>query len=243
MKGKFSINVDQDQSVQDRVDAVAALPSATVISLRDTDAGMEVLLIRRNPELSSYGGMWVFPGGGVERSDHSLADDHDLVAAARRAAVRETAEEAGLRVHEENLIPVSHWTTPEEQPKRFATWFFATYIGEQIVEIDGQESCDYRWLRPVDILEARRAGELALMPPTFVSVLGLSQYASSEEALTGYAVRRPGMFLPRVRMTAEGFCQLYEEDVSYEGAELDIPGRRHRLWGIGNDWQYERTDA
>src|SRR3954447_21015540 len=64
--------------------------SASVIVLRDGDAGLELLLVRRNPEQRFMGGYWVFPGGAVN------AGEGEGDAAHRAAAVRELREEAGV---------------------------------------------------------------------------------------------------------------------------------------------------
>jgi 8-oxo-dGTP pyrophosphatase MutT (NUDIX family) len=37
--------------------------AATAVLLRDTDQGLETLLLRRNAKLAFAAGAWVFPGG------------------------------------------------------------------------------------------------------------------------------------------------------------------------------------
>ena len=49
---------------------VTPAPAASVVLLRDTDAGPEILYLRRNPDLRFMGGYWVFPGGRVDPGDH-----------------------------------------------------------------------------------------------------------------------------------------------------------------------------
>jgi recombination protein RecT len=78
-------------------------PAATVLLLRDTPQGIELLMTRRSPSASFAPGAYVFPGGGIDESD---AQAHD--AAARRpaqsdlrltqaiAAIRESFEELGV---------------------------------------------------------------------------------------------------------------------------------------------------
>lgn len=77
-------------------------PAATLVVVRPGAEGIEVLMLER-PEDGYFGGLWVFPGGGVEDADHSpLARravtgdgaDHPW----RAAALRETVEEVGLAV-------------------------------------------------------------------------------------------------------------------------------------------------
>ncbi|HSV51072.1 MAG TPA: MBL fold metallo-hydrolase [Burkholderiaceae bacterium] len=78
-------------------------PAATVLLLRDTALGVEVLMTRRSMTASFAPGAYVFPGGGIDAAD---ADAHGL--AARRpgqsdihltqaiAAIRESFEELGI---------------------------------------------------------------------------------------------------------------------------------------------------
>jgi 8-oxo-dGTP pyrophosphatase MutT (NUDIX family) len=46
-------------------------PAATVMLLRDTDAGAEVFMMRRHGNSDVLGGAYVFPGGKVDQDDHS----------------------------------------------------------------------------------------------------------------------------------------------------------------------------
>ena len=86
-------------------------PAATIVLLRDGQAGLEALLVQRSRAVKHMGGMWVFPGGKVDEADYS-GNPHDYSAAVN-AAIRETREEAGLEVHADQLTYLSHWTTPE----------------------------------------------------------------------------------------------------------------------------------
>jgi 8-oxo-dGTP pyrophosphatase MutT (NUDIX family) len=60
--------------------------AATVLLLRESPAGVQVLLTKRAPGLSFMAGLWVFPGGRMERSD--LAPD--LARRADHAAIADT---------------------------------------------------------------------------------------------------------------------------------------------------------
>ena len=85
--------------------------AATVVLIRDAEAGPEVLLLRRNKALMFAGGLWVFPGGSLDQEDWDAADG-DEERAARIAATREAEEEAGIDISPSTLVQVSHWTTP-----------------------------------------------------------------------------------------------------------------------------------
>ena len=131
---------------------VPAVPAATVVPLRDGPTGIETLMLRRNSRLEFAGGMWVWPGGRIDPGDYpdgAPSDDPDVLQrAARAAAVREAAEEAGLVVDPATLVWFSHWTPPPISPKRFATWFFAAPAPEGRVQVDGGEIHDYAWWAP-----------------------------------------------------------------------------------------------
>jgi len=222
-------------------DTRGIFPSATVIPLRDGVDGLEVLLLKRNPASSSSAGAWVFPGGLIEREDHADSVDADPIAAARRAAVREAAEEAGLQLKASELLPISRWTTPKNIfPKRFRTWFFLAKDPGQAVRIDNREILAHQWLTPAGALSARQQGEMELPPPTFVNLTLLLPYSDSETALAGMAGNPLAAFDPHFRKIPDGYCSLYAEDAAYEGGALDFPGPRHRLWLKSSGWRYEK---
>ena len=75
---------------------VEARLSATVVLLRDTEHGLETLLLRRNPKLAFAAGSWVFPGGAVDRIELESAPTERR--ATEIAAVREVQEECGVIV-------------------------------------------------------------------------------------------------------------------------------------------------
>ena len=217
-----------------------AHPAATVVLLRDGRAGCEVLLVRRNAQLSFHGGAWVFPGGRVDAVDRAPADADD-VAAARRAAVREAHEEAGLILEPAQLVLVSRWVTPVQLPKRFDTWFFAGPGSDAPVAVDGGEIHEHRWMTTADALAAQRAGAIELPPPTFVTITALAPYERADAALAGLARNGAELFEPRLLPVAGGAVTLYAGDAGYADLELERPGRRHRLWMLDSGWRYERT--
>lgn len=71
--------------------------AACAIPLRTNAAGeLEVLLLRRAPQLSFLGGFHAFPGGTVDRADAALCPHAD--GPRRSAALRELFEETGILV-------------------------------------------------------------------------------------------------------------------------------------------------
>jgi 8-oxo-dGTP pyrophosphatase MutT (NUDIX family) len=222
--------------------AVIPQPAATVVLMRDSNEQLEVLLVRRSAGLEFLGGAWVFPGGRIDPEDYLPEAPADDLAAARRAAIREAAEEAGLTVEEEQLILLSRWIAPEGLPKRFDARFFVARGAGEAVCVDGVEIHEHRWMQPAEALAAQRAGEIMLAPPTFVTLIHLSQYQSVGHALSIVRSMTAETFNPRIRAIPQGACSLYAGDAAYEGGDLETPGPRHRLWILGSDWRYERTD-
>ena len=80
--------------------------AATVLLVRDGGAGLEVFMVVRHRQIEFASGALVFPGGGVEPEDFTLAAGLDRsglsfggdeqLCALRVAAVRETFEECGV---------------------------------------------------------------------------------------------------------------------------------------------------
>src|ERR1043166_4956409 len=205
-----------------------AHPAATVVLLRDGTPGCEVLLVRRNAQLAFHGGAWVFPGGRIDLEDYDAS--RDVMAAARRAAVREAREEAGIAIAEASLERLSRWVTPEGLPKRFDTWFFAAPAGDDAVQVDGGEIHEHRWLTPSRALAEQRAGAIELPPPTFVTLMQLAAHRGAAETLAAIARGPFESFVPRLHIIPEGACTLYAGDAGYDSGELNQPGPRHRLW-------------
>jgi 8-oxo-dGTP pyrophosphatase MutT (NUDIX family) len=87
---------------------MTSIPAATVILLRDSTRGPEILMVRRRDNLAFAAGALVFPGGRVDDADLTVARDPTLAigfdeladadAAARIACAREALEETGVLI-------------------------------------------------------------------------------------------------------------------------------------------------
>jgi 8-oxo-dGTP pyrophosphatase MutT (NUDIX family) len=216
-----------------------AVPAATVVLLRDTSRGPEALMLHRTSAVA-FGGMWVFPGGKVDESDRRH-DDADDETPARRAAVREAAEECGLTVEAPDVVPYSHWTPPAVTPRRYTTWFFLARASQGEVLVDGGEIHDHAWLTPAEVLLRRDRGEVDLAPPTYVTLADLAHHPDVESALLAARRRRP---VPRYEtrwvVVDDGAVALWEGDAGYAANDPEAQGPRHRLWMRPGGWQYHR---
>ena len=219
--------------------------AATVVLLRDTPAGLECLMLRKNKG-QAFGGVWVFPGGKVEAVDGTGLDG------ARKAAVREAEEETGLLLDGDALVPFAHWEPPPEAPRRYNTWFFVAALPGDATEvvIDGGEIGDHVWTAPEAALESQVKGEIELMPPTWVSLWSLTGHADVDSALKAVAARPIEHFSTRIVSAGKGvLVSMWEPDAAYPASvtdqpgPLDTPGARHRLTMDPAGWRYERKDA
>ncbi|HEY8217040.1 MAG TPA: NUDIX domain-containing protein [Acidimicrobiia bacterium] len=214
------------------------IPAATVVLVRDASDGLETLMLRKNSKLA-FGGMWVFPGGRIDDADRDGAVD--VVSAARRAAVREAAEEADLVVDEPTLAWISHWLPPGLAPRRYATWFFVAPAPEGAVTIDGGEIHDSAWMAPADALARRDAGEIELAPPTWMTLHHLAEFATVAELLEDARIREPRAYQTQIARCADGIAAVWSGDAAYGNDDPDAPGPRHRLWMVDSGWRLERT--
>lgn len=223
-----------------RGEVTDAVPAATVVLLRDrSEGGIETLMVRRNSKLAFAGGMWVFPGGRVDPGD--VPADGDELEAARRAAVREAQEEAGLDVIAATMVPFAHWVPPPQAPKRFATWFFMGPAPSGTVTIDGGEIHDHRWLAPADALLRRDANEIELAPPTWITLHRLAQFDDVDAAIADAAAQPLEFFETHVARVEGGIAALWQGDAGYEASDPDASGPRHRLYMVESGWRYDRT--
>jgi 8-oxo-dGTP pyrophosphatase MutT (NUDIX family) len=215
-------------------------PSATVVLLRDGEAGLELLLLQRAPR-EAKPGPWVFPGGKVEPEDVEAGAPGSRESALR-AAVRETHEEAGLALEPGRLVCISRWITPEISPQRFDTWFFLGAIDTtHEVVVCGSEMVAHRWLAPDAALAAHGSGELSLAPPTFVTVSWLLGHGRADAALRALGEAPFITFRPRIHRTPEGAVMLYPGDAGYDANDPALAGSRHRILALPGGWKYERS--
>ena len=199
--------------------AIPIRPAATVMIVDDRP-DLHVLLLRRRAGSAFVGGMDVFPGGGVDPHDaaanvDSGGDLDDAAASARLgiasggraywvAAVRETLEEAGVRLAVDALHYAARWITPPGPPRRYDTRFFVTALPPgQIPVADQSEAVHAEWVRPAQALADFSARVRSLLPPTAGMLRILATYPSSAELLRAAALdeSRPDQ---RVRLASEG---------------------------------------
>ena len=221
------------------------IPAATVVIMRDSESGIELLMLRKNSKVA-FGGMWVFPGGKIDETDKVINSDGSLdeLATATSAAARETFEEAAISVSQENLFWFSHWVPPAITPKRFSTYFFATKLldGDEVT-IDDSEIIEHSWFRPHEAINLRDAGEIELAPPTWVTLNHLISFTNVEDALNALNVKDPIFYETHIAQSVKGPVAMWFGDAGYENTDPDMPGERHRLTMSTDGYHFEQSNS
>ena len=110
--------------------------------------------------------------------DSAIQDQHALLEGA--LSFGDLLSRRGLALRADLLTPWARWITPEISPRRFDTWFFAAALPPgQLAGLAGAgpgESDSGIWWQPAAALEAARAGEITLLPPTAVTLAELAAY-------------------------------------------------------------------
>jgi 8-oxo-dGTP pyrophosphatase MutT (NUDIX family) len=183
--------------------ATPARQAATVILLRGGADTLEVLLVKRTERARFMGGVWVFPGGALDRADEAQADGDG--AAHRLAAARELLEEASVALADPaGLVEFSRWITPAQVSVRFDTRFFLAELpaGAQPA-IDGEECVDLGWFTPQGALDAFERQEIALVFPTIKHLQQLAEFATAVSLLAYAAQRAVLPVQPRLLLEGE----------------------------------------
>jgi 8-oxo-dGTP pyrophosphatase MutT (NUDIX family) len=117
----------------------------------------------------------------------------------------------------DRLVYFAHWITPETQPLRFDTRFFAaaTPPGQDAVA-DAHEITEVRWLAPREALDSNARGELPLRNPTVKNLELFDGAASAGVALGRLQGREVRTILPRVIMEGDTRRVLLPGDAGYD---------------------------
>ncbi len=159
--------------------ANTARNAAAVLLTRGEGAAREVLLVERAPELRFFGGYWALPGGVRDAADGPDVAGDDRPAL-RRCAVRELAEETGIRLGDATpaVRDVCRILTPPFAPTRYDTLFVQAPLPDgQTPAIAPGELVRGAFFTPRAALGAWRRGELRLVPPAVILLELLAAHA------------------------------------------------------------------
>ena len=103
---------------------------------------------------------------------------------ARELAFTEFLDRRGLVLRTDLLGVWAGWLTPVFEPRRYRTWFFVALLPEgQVTRDVSTESSSVTWLPAMSAVSAVEAGDMFMLPPTYLTCLEVGQYADPAAVL------------------------------------------------------------
>lgn len=140
-----------------------------------------------------------------ESADSVVADttgedwEADRVALEGRSlSLTDFLERRGLVLRTDLLSVWWAWLTPVFEPKRYATWFFVARLpdGQRTRDVSS-ESSSVEWMAAGEAIVRAHAEELAMLPPTYLTLLEISQHGSVDDVRAA-APETVTMFMPEL---------------------------------------------
>ncbi len=127
----------------------------------------------------------------------------------RELSLTDFLDRRGLVLRTDLLGIWSGWLTPVFEPKRYRTWFFVAQLPEgQVTRDVSTESSEVVWLPAAEAAEKADHGELAMLPPTYLTCLEIGTLGSNggvDAVIAASAERSVVMFMPEVEPLGDGF--------------------------------------
>lgn len=124
----------------------------------------------------------------------------------RELAITDFLDRRGLVLRSDLLGVWSGWLTPVFEPKRYRTWFFVARLPEgQVTRDVSTESASVTWLPAMSAVSAVEAGDIFMLPPTYLTCLDVGQHADLDAVLAEAECRDVDMFTPEVVAHGDDF--------------------------------------
>jgi glyoxylase-like metal-dependent hydrolase (beta-lactamase superfamily II)/8-oxo-dGTP pyrophosphatase MutT (NUDIX family) len=137
-----------------------------------------IFTIKRQNYLKAFPGYLAFPGGKVDKVDHSAVNSlpeifSNFPTHLINALIREVQEEMNLNVVDEyhnKMIESIHYLgvaiTPDFNPVRFATHFYRINLTKELnLKANSDEAKEFGWYEPKLLHEQYLIGETLVVPP------------------------------------------------------------------------------
>ncbi len=213
--------------LHDYVEPVAPRQAATVLLLRDAEGELEVLMTQRSHTASFAPGVYVFPGGGVDKGETY-----------EQAAVRECIEELSVTADIESLRLQAIWTTDRDMSKRFVVKFYVAPMPlNQTPVADEQEQFLPTWVKPAEALAMHSVKQFPMIFPTIRTLEWLAKFDNAAAVMAHCDANVPMWDSCPRSATIKGKPHYYmESDSPYGELELVCPDgiKRHAL-----DWTHD----
>ncbi len=117
----------------------------------------------------------------------------------RELAMTDFLTRRGLVLRTDLLGVWGAWLTPVFEPRRYRTWFFTAVLppGQRTRDVS-TESSSVTWMPALGAVEQVEAGEMLMMPPTYLTCLELAGHADPGAVLADAVGRRVTMHTPTV---------------------------------------------
>ncbi|WP_341228714.1 NUDIX hydrolase [Nocardioides salarius] len=139
----------------------------------------------------------------------TTADDWEadrVALESRELAMTDFLNRRGLVLRTDLLGVWDAWLTPVFEPKRYRTWFFVAELpAGQVTRDVSSESSSVTWLPARVAADQADAGELAMMPPTYLTSMEVGTYADPAAVLEAARGRSVQMFTPTVEPLGDGW--------------------------------------
>jgi 8-oxo-dGTP pyrophosphatase MutT (NUDIX family) len=171
------------------------------------------------------------------KDDTSVVADTSKYADVRHALVNREVSlaqflaDAGLVLRADLLRPWANWVTPAEEPRRYDTRFFLAVLPEG-QHADGQtsEADQAGWQRPQDAIDDWKAGQVGLLPPTWMTLAELREAGTVAAAMA--MDRATEKIIPKVIRRGGTLHAVLPGDPEYDRAPLDLkPGPEDEVAG------------
>jgi len=139
-----------------------------------------------------------------------VADDADWEAERqallrREQSLAELLTRRRLRLRADLLRPWAHWITPEDEPRRYDTRFFAAALpaGVSARDISG-EADEAVWVTVAQALAQNEAGTRAMLAPTLYTLRDIAAYTRVADVLAAAPPGRLDTVQPRLEYDVDG---------------------------------------
>ena len=132
----------------------------------------------------------------------------------RELSMTEFLFRRGLVLRTDLLGVWGGWLTPVFEPRRYRTWFFVALLpdGQRTRDVSS-ESSSVTWLPALAAPDQVDAGEMLMLPPTYLTCLEVGQYADPAAVLEAAHGRTVEMFTPAVEPLDEGHTLSLPDDL------------------------------
>jgi 8-oxo-dGTP pyrophosphatase MutT (NUDIX family) len=202
---------DADEALVERMDGLTPESAAARLSLEDDPAAAMAYYLAALREAFEETGILV--GRRPDGSPAPTAAADPAVDALRdgvmesRMSFAEALDEMACRLDGGALAYLAHWITPEPEPRRYDTRFFAAKVAPRSQPIvDPREMTDAVWITPADALRRHSDGSLPLVFPTIKTLEQLTVYPRVDEAIADLGTRPVPTILPRLVVTERGIA-------------------------------------